>query len=169
MANAPQRDTVDGTSASASAESYRERRQGNLTRASDGFRSPTLPHEPRRPVQPGYKPDPPLRPYAYNPASPAGTPLGHVPRTWAFFRTPDLGAPRVPFPDRERTRGRTIQPGPAWGDWGDPQRHTLQPATDGQNAPPSHALGQYRPGNPSAARVMWKRPASPILRDHMPH
>jgi len=169
MANPAQRDDTHGTAASASGPNYRARRQGTLTRGSDGFRAPTLPHDPRRPTQAGYRPDPALMPYAYNPASPAGTPLGHVPRTWAFFRTPDLGAPRVGFPDATRTRGKTTQSGQAWGRFGEPQRHTLTPPIDGQDQQPSHTLGQYRPGSPSAKGPRWRRPASPVLRDHMPH
>jgi len=164
MANPRQRDDVYGTPASADAETYRARRQGTLIRASDGFRSPTLPNEPRRPTQPGYKPDPPNAPYAYNPASPAGTPLGGVPRTWAFFRLASPGAPRVPFPDHERTQGHLQQSGEAWGQRGEAQRHTLTPATDGTNEPPSHTLGQYRPGNPSAIGPRWTKPANVYVR-----
>ena len=161
MANARQRDDVYGTAFSASAENYLARRQGTLTRASDGFRSPTLPFEPRRPTQPGYKPDSPVRPYAYNPKPPAGTPLGGPPRTWAYFRAPSLGAPHVGLPDREATQGKLQQSGAAWGRFHDSPRHTLMPATG--PGTPSHSLGYYRPGNPSAHGLNWRPPTSPRL------
>lgn len=169
MGNAPQRDDIYGTPASASAASYTARRQGNLTRASDGFRSPTLPHEPRRPTDGGHLVDPPLMPYRPNPRPPESNVRRYPPRTWQFFRAPDLGAPRVPFPDRERTMGRLQHSGEAWGHVGEPHRAVLTPSVDGHNAPPSHQLGSFTPGRTEAAGLRWRRPTTPTLYDHMPH
>jgi hypothetical protein len=169
MGNAPQRDDIHGTPASASAELYRQRRQGNLTRASDGFRSPYPSSEPRRPADGGHKIDPPMAPYRPNPRPPESNVRRYPPRTWAFFRPASLGAPPVPFPDRERTRGRLQQSGEAWGSVNERHRPVLTPAQDGQNAPPSHRLGTFVPGRTEAKGSRWSRPSSPVLRDHMPH
>lgn len=169
MANARERDDVTGTAASADAGSYIRRRQGNLTRASDGFRSPTLPKEPRRPPEGGHQVDPPLRPYAYNPRPPETNLPRSTPHTWAFFRAPSPGAPKVPFPDRERTAGKLQRSGEAWGAFGTPQRPQLTPATDGRNTPPSHAMGHNKVGSAYQTGPRWKRPATPTLYDHLPH
>lgn len=118
MSDESGRNGAAGTAASASSENYRGRRQGNLTRASDGFRSPFAPSDPRRPVWSPYKPDPALKPYAYNPASPAtGAPF-EVPRTWQYFRIATPGAAVVGLPDQERTGGHLQPSGRAWGAWG---------------------------------------------------
>lgn len=169
MANAPQRDDTHGTAASASATNYRGRRQGDLTRASDGFRSPTLPVEPRRPLEAGHQVDPPLMPYAYNPRPPETVKPRNIPRTFQFFRPASPGAPYAPSPDAQRTQGHLQQSGAAWGHVGEPQRAVLTPARDGNNAPPSHELGRFVPGSASAIGPRWRRPSSPVLRDHMPH
>jgi len=169
MPNPAQRDGVNGTAASASAEEYRARRQGDLTRRSGGYRTPYEISEPRRKLRPGYKPDPPLAPYAYNPASPAQPPWPMKPNTHAFLRQPDLGAPRVGMPDAKRTSGRLQQSGAAWGHVGEAQRETMLAPRGGENGPPSHPMGQHHPGTGYAAGSRWKRPASPTLRDHMPH
>lgn len=166
--NPAQRDTVLGTAASADAESYRARRQGNLTRATDGFRSPTLPAQPRGYVQEGYKPDPSNAPYHYNPASPPGdAKFPATPRTWAFFRPADMGAPVVGLPDAERTQGHLQQSGEAWGKVGEPVRAIIRPAVDGKNAPPSHTMGERVDGPviPRSVGPRWKRPSSPTIRD----
>jgi hypothetical protein len=169
MANARQRDTVDGIATSASAEEYRRRRSGTLLRRSGGYRTPYEIPEPRRELRPGYKPDPPLAPYAYNPASPAQPPWPTKPNTHAFFRQPDLGAPRVGFPDAKRTAGHIQQSGEAWGKVGEAQRETLLAPRDGVDGPPVHPMGQHRPSSGYAAGSRWKRPDTPTLRDHMPH
>lgn len=171
MANPKQRDGVDGTAASASAQDYLARREGDLTRRSGGYRTPYPIAEPRRPTQQGYKPDPPLAPYAYNPASPAGAPFPKKPNTHAFLRQPDLGAPRVGFPDAKRTAGKLQKSGAAWGAYGGAERPTLQPRRDGQDGQPTLIMS-VRPQTDtvkSAAGLRWKRPTTPTLRDHMPH
>lgn len=166
--NPQQRDTVFGTAASADAESYKARRQGNLTRGTDGFRSPTLPAQPRGTVQAGYKPDAPLAPYAYNPASVLGDKkFPAVPRTWSYFRPADLGAPRVGLPDAERTQGHLQASGQSWGKVGEPVRAILRPAVDGKNAQPSHTMGERVDGPviPRSVGPRWKRPSPPTIRD----
>jgi hypothetical protein len=171
MANPTQRDTVAGIASSANAEEYRARRQGDLTRRSGGYRTPYPIADPRRPTQQGYHPDPPNAPYAYNPASPPGAPFPNKPNTHAFVRHPDLGAPRVGFPDAKRTGGHLQRSGAAWGTYGGAERPTLRPRVDGQDAQPTLAMS-VRPQTDtvkSAAGSRWKRPASPVLRDHMPH
>jgi len=169
MANPAQRDGVNGVASSANAAEYVKRRQGDLTRRSGGYRTPYPIAEPRRPVKQGYKPDPPLAPYAYNPASPPGAPFPNKPNTHAFLRQPDLGAPRVGFPDAKRTAGHLQKSGEAFGKIGELQRPTMQAPRDGNDGPPIHPMGQHHPGTGYAAGPRWKRPASPTLRDHMPH
>lgn len=169
MANPTQRDTVLGIASSANAEEYRKRRTGNLTRRSGGYRTPYEIPEPRRELRPGYKPDPPLAPYAYNPASPAQPPWPNKPNTHAFFRPASLGAPHVGFPDAKRTAGHVQQSGEAWGKLGETQRPVMLAPRDGLDGPPIHPMGQHVPSSGSAAGPRWKRPASPVLRDHMPH
>ena len=169
MANPQQRDTVLGIASSASAEEYRARREGNLTRRSGGYRTPYEIAEPRRPVKEGYKPDEHLMPYQPNPASLPGAPFPNKPNTHAFLRQPDLGAPRVNFPDKTRTAGKLQQSGAAWGKVGEAPRPTLLPRTDGQDGPPTLRMGQHTPGTGYAADSRWQRPQTPVLRDHMPH
>lgn len=161
MGNPAQRDTVQGLASSASAEKFRARRQGNLTRASDGFRAPTLPPEPRRPTWGRYEVDPPNAPYHYNPASPASGKPFDVPRTFAYLRAPSLGAPRVGFPEEQRTRGRLQASGEAWGKFGERQRPVLTPPRDG--GPPTHELGEFKPGRTSALGPRWTPPTSPKI------
>ena len=168
ISNPAQRDGTDGTAASASAESYRERRQGNLQRASDGFRSPSPSTEPRRPFEGGHKVDPPMAPYRPNPRPPETVISRHPPRNFGYLRAPDLGAPRVNFPDAERTRGRLQHSGEAWGHIGERARAQLTPAVDGRNAPPSHALGENRVGSASAMGPRWRDPISPTIRGRKP-
>lgn len=171
MANPSQRDDIHGTAASASAESYRGRRQGTLTRQSDGFRTPFVLEQPRGYVQQGYKPDEPMAPYRPNPASRPGDPFPDVPRTWAFFRPASPGAPRVGFPDAVRTEGKLQQSGEAWGRVGEQVRSMLMPPVDGVNAQPSHELGARKNTEliPRSDGPRWRRPSSPTLYDHMPH
>lgn len=171
MANPPQRVGLDGIESSGSAEAYRARREGNLIRRSGGYRTPYEIPEPRRELRPGYKPDPPLRPYAYNPASPAQPPWPNKPNTHAFLRPASLGAPHVGFPDAKRTTGHLQRSGAAWGAYGGAERPTLKPRVDGQDGQPTLALA-VRPQTDkvaSARGTNWKRPDAPILRDHMPH
>lgn len=171
MANPQQRDGVNGTAASASAAEYLARRAGDLTRRSGGYRTPYAIAEPRRPTQQGYSPDPSNAPYHYNPASPPGAPFPNKPNTNAFLRQPDLGAPRVGFPDAKRTSGKLQRSGAAWGAYGGAERPTLRPRVDGQDGPPT-LIQSVRPQTDkpaSAYGLRWKRPDSPILRDHMPH
>jgi hypothetical protein len=171
MANPKQRDTVLGVASSANAEEYRARRQGDLTRRSGGYRTNYPIPEPRRELRPGYKPDPPLAPYHYNPASPAQPPWPAKPNTHAFLRQPDLGAPRVGYPDAKRTSGKLQRSGAAWGAYGGTERPTLRPRVDGQDGPPTLAQS-VRPQTDkpaSASGKRWKQPDTPILRDHLPH
>jgi len=169
ISNAAQRDGTDGTAASASADSYRSRRQGNLIRASDGFRSPTLPTEPRRRAEGGHRPDASLTPYGGTPRAVGDNDPRNTPRTWAYFRPASIGAPPVPFPDRTRTAGKLQQSGEAWGRFGEPARAVLTPARNGADAPPSHQLGTNRPGSASALGPRWRRPDTPHIYDHLPH
>jgi hypothetical protein len=169
VANPKQRDDVYGIASSASAEEYVKRRAGNLTRRSGGYRTPYEIPEPRHELRPGYKPDPPLAPYAYNPASPAQPPWPNKPSTHQFLRPADLGAPRVGFPDAKRTSGHLQQSGEAWGKLGEAQRPVMLAPRDGLDGPPVHPMGTHVPSSGSAAGSRWKRPASPTLRDHMPH
>lgn len=169
ISNPSQRDGTDGTAASASAELYKQRRQGDLTRASDGFRSPFTASEPRRPFDGGHLVDPSMAPYRPNPRPPESNVRRYPPRTWAYFRPASPGAPRAPFPDAERTRGRLQASGVAWGRFGEQPRTVLTPPTDGKNAGPSHTLGRNALGNPSAAGNRWRRPSSPTIFDHLPH
>jgi hypothetical protein len=171
MANPAQRDDIYGTAASASGTSYRERRQGNLVRGSDGFRSPTLPEQPRLPTQQGYRPDEPLEPYRPNPASPPGDPFPNKPDNSVFFRAPDLGAPRVGFPDRRRTRGKLLRAGAAYGKLPDTPRDVLAPPVDGRDAPPSHDMTEPMNDDKtkSAYGNRWQRPTRPRIYDHLPH
>ena len=171
MANPPQRDDIYGTAASASSESYLARRQGNLIRGSDGFRSPTLPRQPRQPTQQGYRPDEPLEPYRPNPASRPGAPFPDKPDNSIFFRAPDMGAPKVGFPDARRTDGKLQQSGAAYGRLPDTARPVLAPRVDGRDAPPS--LVMEKPMNDdkvkSAYGNRWTRPIRPRIYDHLPH
>jgi len=171
VSNPQERDDIHGTAASADAASYLKRRQGNLTRGSDGFRSPVMSPEPRRPLDGGHLVDPPLLPYAYNPRPPESARPRNTPRTWKFFRTPDLGAPRVGFPDRARTEGKLTQSGESWGHFGEPTRAIITPAVDGRNAPPSHAMGERVDGPviPRSTGPRWRRPTTPRIFDHLPH
>jgi hypothetical protein len=167
--NAPERDTTTGTPFSASSESYRKRRQGNLLRGSDGFRSPELARPMRFPPQEGYRPDEPLEAYKYNPASLPGAPFPNKPNTHMFFRAPELGAPRVGFPDKARTDGKLQYSGEAWGKFGDPTRPVLTPATDGQNGPPSHELGKFTPAPAFSSGPRWTKPEAAKRSDHLAH
>lgn len=169
ISNPPQRDGRDGTSASADRDDYLRRRQGNLKRGSDGFRSPTLGREPRRPTEGGHKVDPGMAPYRPAPRPPESNDKRNTPRTWQFFRPASLGAPYVGFPDAQRTQGRLQRSGEPWGHFHEGDRAVLTPARNGKNAPPSHQLGGFRPGRTEAKGPRWRRPDSPILRDHMPH
>lgn len=169
ISNPAQRDGTDGTAASASSSSYLARRQGNLRRGSDGFRAPELAREPRRRAEGGHQVDPRLAPYRPNPRPPESNDRRNTPRTWAFFRPASLGAPRVNFPDRTRTQGKLQQSGRPWGSFGEPARPVLTPARNGADAPPSHSLGAFVPGRTQARGLMWRRPDSPKLYDHMPH
>lgn len=166
MSNPAQRDDVHGTAASASAEVYRDRRQGNLTRQSDGFRTPFPLEQPRGYVQKGYKVDEPLAPYRPNPASLPGDPFPNVPRTFAYLRAADVGAPRVGFPDAQRTEGKLLQSGEAWGRFGEQVRPMLQPPTDGVNAPPKHELGPRSESEliPRSDGPRWRYPSTPTVR-----
>jgi len=171
MSNPMQRDDVHGTAASASSESYLGRRQGNLTRQSDGFRTPFPLEQPRGYAQKGYKPDEPLAPYRPNPASRIGDPFPAVPRTWNYLRPASPGAPYVGLPDAIRTQGKLQQSGEAWGRVGEQPRAVLQPPRDGANAQPTHAMGAR--GNteliPRSDGPRWRRPSSPTIYDHLPH
>jgi hypothetical protein len=169
ISNPAQRDGTDGTAASASPESYLARRQGNLIRASDGFRAPTLPTEPRRRAEGGHRPDASLSPYTGTPRAVGDNDPRNTPRTWAYFRQASPGAPRVNYPDRTRTAGKLQQSGEAWGRFGEPARAVLTPARDGSDAPPSHTLGDFRPGSASAYGPRWHRPETPHIYDHLPH
>jgi len=171
MSNPAQRDDVHGTAASASSELYRDRRQGNLTRQSDGFRTPFPLEQPRRPVQQGYKPDEPLAPYRPNPASSPGDPFPNVPRNFVFLRAADIGAPRVGFPDAQRTQGKLQSSGEAWGRVGEQPRATIQPPTDGVNDQPAHRMGARIDSEflPRSSGPRWRRPSSPTIYDHLPH
>lgn len=164
VSNPAQRDGTDGVASSASSENYLGRRQGNLRRGSDGFRSPTFPTEPRRPLEGGHLVDPPMGPYRPNPRPPASNIPRFPPRNFVYFRAPSLGAPRVNFPDAERTRGKMQQSGEAWGHVGELERAKLTPAVDGQNAPPSHELGRNPVGSSSAMGPRWSDPSSPKIR-----
>ena len=166
MSNPAQRDDVHGTAASASSESYRGRRQGNLTRQSDGFRTPYELEQPRGYVQKGYKPDEPLAPYRPNPASRPGDPFPLVPRTFAFLRAADIGAPRVGFPDAQRTHGKLQQSGEAWGHVGEQQRPVMRAPRDGANAPPLHELGASLDSEfiPRSDGPRWRYPSTPTIR-----
>lgn len=169
MPNPLQRIGPDRQEHSARAEVFLGARQGNLHRRSGGYRTPYEIDEPRRPVKEGYKPDPPMQPYHYGLDSPPGAPFPNKPNTHAFFRPASLGAPRVGFPDAERCGGNYQQSGAAWGTLPNTQRPTLQPRTDGHNGPPTLTMGQHRPTLTAGSYLHWKRPASPVLRDHMPH
>jgi|GEM_PF-3211368 len=166
MANPQERDTVLGTAASASAEMYRARRQGDLIRASDGFRAPELPMEPRRYLGGGTDPHAPMAPYRPNPAPPADGEVYRVPRTWAYFRTATPGAARVGFPDRARTQGHLQASGVAWGRVGEMRRAALRPAVDGQDGPPTHQLGARGDTEliPRSTGPRWRYPATPTIR-----
>jgi len=168
ISNPAQRDGTDGTAASASAESYRARRQGNLTRYSDGFRLTSPNDEPRRRAQGGHSVDPGMAPYRPNPRPPAAADVINVPRNFAYLRAPSLGAPRVGFPDATRTTGKLQPSGEAWGAFGEPTRAVLTPATNGADAPPSHRLGTYTPGTASALGPRWRRPDTPKIFDRLP-
>jgi hypothetical protein len=170
MANAPQRVGTDGIETSASGELYRKRREGNLTRQSDGFRTPYPLAQPRGYVQRGYKPDEPLEPYRPNPASLPGAPFPNVPRTWIFFRAMDLGAPRVGFPDAARTQGKLQPSGAAWGRIGEQPRSTLQPPTDGINDQPNHRMGGRIDSEflPRSTGPRWRYPVTPKIRGVRP-
>lgn len=137
MSNGATRNGAAGTAASASSESYRGRRTGNLGRASDGFRSPSPPTEPRRPATGSRKADEALAPYHYNPASPAESMRPVVPRTWYALRIATPGAPTVGLPDQQRTSGHLQPSGRAWGAWG--------------------------PGAPAfpTSHLRWRRPSAP--------
>jgi len=169
ISNPSQRDDTDGTAASASAQLYRQRRQGNLLRSSDGFRAPTLARDPRRPTEGGHLVDPSMAPYRPNPRPPESNDKRNTPRTWAYFRPASIGAPPVNFPDRTRTAGKLQPSGEAWGRFGLPLRPVLTPARDGADAPPSHTLGANVPGSASAIGPRWRRPDRPKLYDHLPH
>jgi len=162
--NPSQRDDIHGTAASASAENYRKRREGNLTRQSDGFRTPYPLAQPRGPVQQGYKPDEHLRPYYINPASRPGDPFPNVPRNFIFFRPMDLGAPYVGFPDQARTQGHLQQSGAAWGRVGEPPRAVMMPPTNGTNAPPAHSMGTFRPLEKVSMGPRWVKPGNVYKR-----
>lgn len=161
MSNPSQRDSVLGHAGSADATGYVARRQGNLTRQSDGFRTPYVLDQPREPTQRGYRPDPGLAPYVPAPRPPAGAPFPDKPSTHAFLRAPHLGAPHVGLPDERRTSGRLQASGVAWREPGAAPRDTLQPPLDGQDAPPSHTMGQYREGRVSAYGNRWTHPTTP--------
>jgi len=169
ISNPPQRVGPDGVEHSARAEVFKVRRQGNLIRGSDGFRSPTLGKDPRRPTEGGHQVDPALGPYRPNPRPPSSNDARHTPRTWAYFRPPSPGAPRVNFPDATRCAGHYQQSGQAWGRFGEPARPVLTPARDGHDAQPSHTLGTFRPGSPYAYGNRWRRPDTPHIFDHLPH
>jgi len=168
ISNPAQRDGTDGTAASASSELYRVRRQGDLKRASDGFRSPTFPTEPRRRLEGGHQVDPPMAPYRPNPRPPESNDPRSTPRTWAYFRAPSPGAPYVPFPDAERTRGRLQPSGAAWGKFGERERSRLTPAVDGRNEPPSHSMGVNRVGSASGMGPRWVDPSRPTIHGRKP-
>jgi hypothetical protein len=169
MANAPQRDGTDGTAASASSAIYLQRRQGNLTRASDGFRSPYPDKNPRRPFDGLHTPDSSMTPYGGTPRVPENNVRRYPPRTWAFFRPASIGAPRVNFPDAERCRGKYQRSGVAWGQFGERERLKLTPAVNGRNAPPSHSLGKNLAALIFSIGPRWRRPTSPRIFDHLPH
>jgi hypothetical protein len=169
ISNPQQRDGTDGTAASASAELYKLRRQGNLTRASDGFRSPYPSREPRRPAEGGHVRFGPSTPYGNDDRHAESNARRYPPRTWPFFRPASLGAPRVNFPDAERCRGKYQQSGAAWGRFHEQTRPVLTPATNGKNAPPSHTLGKFVPGSAYAIGPRWRRPSSPRIFDSLPH
>ena len=170
MSNPKQRDDVHGTAASASSEYYLANRRGDLKRYSDGFRTPTPSHDPRRPTQQGYKPDLPVEPWHYNPPPPAGAPFPNVPRNFAYLRAPDLGAPRVGRPDAARTDGHLQRSGEAWGRVGEQPRAVIQAPTEAPNAPPAHVMGQRHDSEflPRSARSTWRLPSSPTVRGRKP-
>lgn len=168
ISNAAQRDGTDGTAASASSQSYLARRQGNLTRASDGFRSPFPASEPRRPFDGLHTPDSSMTPYGGTPRVPENNVRRYPPRTWAYFRPASLGAPRVNFPDAERCRNGYQKSGQAWGRFGEQERTKLTPATDGRNVGPSHSLGRNTPARAFSMGPRWRRPSSPRIFDRIP-
>jgi len=170
MSNPAQRDDIHGTAASASSELYRARRQGDLTRQSDGFRTPFPLEQPRGYVQKGYKVDEPLEPYRPNPASRPGDPFPAVPRTFAYLRAADIGAPRVGFPDAQRTNGKLQQSGEAWGRVGELARATIQPPTDGVNDQPLHRMGERSDSEflPRSSGPRWRYPTTPTIRGVKP-
>jgi hypothetical protein len=118
MGNPVERDTIGGVASTASVSSFKARRQGTLTRASDGFRSPAPAREPRRPFTGGREPDPPVAPYHYNPASPAKSMTPTVARGFVFLPTRVAMAAHVGFPDKDRTAGKLQASGEAWGRFG---------------------------------------------------
>lgn len=170
MGNPAQRDSILGTAASASAESYLARRQSNLTRGSQGYRTAMILNQPRLPGQLGYKPDEPLEPYRPNPASRPGAPFPNKPSNAGFFRAPHLGAPHVGFPDAKRTAGHLQPSGRAWGALPDTRRETLLPRVDGTDAPPDLTMGQSLNDDKtkSAYGNRWKRPTRPRIYDRLP-
>jgi hypothetical protein len=123
----------------------------------------------RFPPQEGYRPDEALTPYNPNPASLPGAPFPNKPTTHAFFRAPDLGAPRVGFPDKARTDGKLQYSGQAWGKFGDPTRPVLTPATDGQNGPPLHVLGKFEPARALSMGPRWTKSEAEKRAEHLPH
>lgn len=167
MSNPKQRDDLDGTAASASAESYRARREGTLTYGSDGFRLPPGPRVAPRPTSAGWKPHEWLAPYRPNPGAPARAPFPDQPNTFAFLRAPDLGAPKVGFPDRKRTQGHLQQSGAAWGRLGEAERPRLAP-------PLANGAARFEHTDDRADAIVssgprWARPATPRIFDHLPH
>lgn len=94
--------------------------------ATDGLRSPTLPRDPRRPLTGGTKPDSGIAPYDPAPPPPASSEPFNVPRNFSFFRTPDLGAPKVGLPDQTRTAGKLQLSGEAWGSFHDSPKRTAE-------------------------------------------
>jgi hypothetical protein len=167
MSNPAQRDDIHGTAASASAESYRARREGNLTRGSDGFRLPPGQRTAPRPYSPGFQPHEMLGPYRPNPVGPARAPFPDKPNTFAFLREADLGAPYVGFPERRRTQGKLQPSGAAWGRIGEPERPKLAPPIQGE--PTKFERTDPRTDPVVSTGPRWKRPTSPHIYDHLPH